>query len=219
MKTNRWTLITLTAAIFLYPVIGRAGAIIHSSGLEAYALTDTWDESGCLETIVYIDAVSGKAQQPPGPPAPGAFLNAGIMVNNYCTGEWSYAYGGTTLANSDFQIARNLNDAQLAAAPSLYGYHCSAPDENGQVSCNEINLVATGNLTWTPITPPSTERQTDTTHMPKCNQTYRATGTFRLAAVSGSFSDGTNNYGFGETAFGLIGSARYSTLIVGCSTF
>ncbi|MBZ5565064.1 MAG: hypothetical protein LAP13_21915 [Acidobacteriia bacterium] len=219
MKPNLWTLFALTVVIFLYPLRGRAGAIIHSSGLEAYATTDTWDESGCVETVVYMDAVRGKAQQPPGPPAPGAFLYAGISLNNICTGEWSYAYGGTTLADSDFQIAKNLNNAQLAATPSLDGTHCSAPDENGQVSCNEIHLSGIVNLSWTPTTPPSSERQTDSNHTPKCNQTYRATGTFRMAAVSGSFSDGTNNYGFAEDAFALMGSARYSTLIVGCSSF
>ncbi len=219
MKRNGWTLVALTTLVFLCPLIARAGVIYHSGGLEAFASTYAYDGSGCIEAYVYVDAVNGKGQQPPGPPAQGAFLYAGISVYNYCTGESSYLNGSATLAGSDFQIDRQLDDAQLATTASLYGTHCSAPDENGQVTCNEVQSDWTFNVSWQGISAPSRERFVETYHNPKCNETYRTSGKIRQAAVSGSVSDGTNTYALADEAAGVIVSARYSTLIVGCSNF
>ncbi|HSJ89688.1 MAG TPA: hypothetical protein VK909_20920 [Anaerolineales bacterium] len=83
-------------------------------GQFAEAFFSTFDETGCVETFVYVAGQEGKVKQD-GKPAADSTVVVNILQFNHCTGEYLLdAFGFDTLAPDDFVIDKKINQATLA---------------------------------------------------------------------------------------------------------
>src|SRR5215467_8652512 len=96
MKQGRATLCSVVALNLILGPAARATTTDHlsSAGDSAYAIFDSFDSTGCVETFVTMNAAAYMQHNAPGAPLkPGPFLAVLIFQNDLCTGAFSSAFG------------------------------------------------------------------------------------------------------------------------------
>jgi hypothetical protein len=181
--------------VFALPAISRAVERFSSKGLSVFATFFSTD--GCIETFASVSASDEVTHQPPGPR--DSFSSAFISMTKSDQCEFTILLAAVssplcqeTLADTDFEVGKNLAWATLNTTVKLYD---SVSD-----SCIDVFI----DLTWTATG--SSTRQTNLLHDKSTDFMFiqKMTGTGRTAEASGTVSDGTTNFSPDPDPFGSI---------------
>ena len=143
-------------------------------GQFAEAFFSTFDETGCVETFVYVAGQEGKVKQD-GKPAADSTVVVNILQFNHCTGEYLLdAFGFDTLAPDDFVIDKKINQATLATTVLVGDFVSGA------------SFPVDIHVSWTGVGETSTVKDREKVNEPGFKLNYRFMGTFRQAEASGT---------------------------------
>ena len=143
-------------------------------GQFAEAFFSTFDETGCVETFVYVAGQEGKVKQD-GKPAADSTVVVNILQFNHCTGEYLLdAFGFDTLAPDDFVIDKKINQATLATTVLVGDFVSGA------------SFPVDIHVSWTGVGETSNVKDREKVNEPGFKLNYRFMGTFRQAEASGT---------------------------------
>ena len=163
-------------------------------GQFAEAIFSTFDETGCIETSVYVAGQEGKVKQA-GRPAVDSTVVVNILQFNHCTGEYLLdAFGFETLAPGDFVIDRKINQATLATTVLVGDFVSGA------------SFPVDINVSWMGVGETSTTKDHEKVNEPGFKLNYRFIGTFRLAEASGTVSGMGTNFTPEPAVFAQMGN-------------
>jgi hypothetical protein len=195
----------LVLATFSQHTTALANDIFHSRGQSATAFFSRTDPSGCIVTNAFVFASEEGFRSPPEPNEIASWTEFAISQYNACTGILLLdAEGFGLLADSDFQVSRNLDSASLNTTANTF-------DEVSR-TWFEVSI----HLTWTGTG--LLTHQNNTTHFnnPDCHINAHLNNPFRDAESSGSISDGTTNFAPAPSVSAAISSTNYGSAFVGC---
>jgi len=199
-------ILALYIAAFILPTSASAGDNFKFSGNSVDAFFETFDESGCVGTFVFVFANKGKFQSPPGPGSTSGFAEIFIDQFDFCS-ETSLlsASGGISLDNGAFQIDRSLTSASLNTTIRVFDF----------ISGTEFDVNI--DLAWVGVGDLS--RSTFHSHFksPGCAINERFRGSFRSAQASGTVFDGGTNFTPNPTDAAGLFSTSNGTLFIGCN--
>jgi hypothetical protein len=211
MKTimKVFAVIALIAATFSYSsnasAGGGGGSPSRYKGLGASAFFSSVDESGCIFTQTSVFANEQTVRSQPGPSSPMSFVSVFISMYDSCTGTQLFsADGWALLAAPDLEVSRQLDSATLNATITMFEY----------VSGGTFDVYV--NLAWAGVSPIGHEMSQFHYRFDGCQQKSQNNGTFRLAQVSGSVSDGGTEYASAQFTDARIFSSKGGTIIHGC---
>ena len=133
----------------------------------------------CSTTDLWVQAIDGKLQEPPGNGTQLHEVHLGYYEDNWCTGEWRDFGGSSTVGL--IQIDSKLETGSLQAAIEVFAY----------VSGLYRTIIV--DLEFTADGPAIRETQTDSRSYPGFHMRSRYQGLFRPAAVTGAVWDGAEN--------------------------
>ena len=204
---RRIAVIVLVLGLALSVAVAPAAAkteTFHFSfkGQFAEALFSTVDETGCIETFVYVAGQDGKVKQD-GKPVVESIAILNIIQFNFCTGETLLdAFGIATLAPDDFVIDKQLNEATLNTTMVV--------DEFLTGTTFPVDI----NVSWTGVGPATTVKDRFKIREPGFKLNSRFMGTFRLAEASGTVSGLGMNFTPEPAFFAQMGNVKTGDVLI-----
>lgn len=172
-------------------------------GLTADAEFDTFDPSGCVETLVSLQAVNGRIKVIGGPQVSSSLFVFIFQADN-CTGtELFFGDAFATLQQGVFQIDSSLKSATLNTTTDVFDF------------VSNTSLPVGISLTWTGSSQLAGFEDNSNFRDPTFNFKFnsRFSGTFRRGTASGSVTLSAANLAPGVTAANL-GSVKEGELSV-----
>jgi len=138
------------------------------------------DQSGCVETFVFVFGSNETTRQGPGKPISGPIAVVQLSQYDFCNNTLGEYFG--IAEDAGFEVSRKLDQAHLKA--SVPGFL----DETG------VETPALVDLTWTGAGDLFTQSDRSRVKFPGSMLTQWFKGTFRPAQVSGSVTIGKQNF-------------------------
>lgn len=186
-------LAALTLSIVTLPTPGLTRPIlVRGSGTTAGAIFSSTDQSGCINTQVFLNGQQNRLQTPPGAPAMSVASFITIIRFDTCTSSFSTVSGST--ADADFQADGALNHATLQTTIQV----CDSSS-----SCFDVFV----DLAWTATDRPFRSIVTAHLQSPTGGLFDHFMGMFRDAQAAGTVSDGVTNFTPTPSVFAQLGDA------------
>jgi hypothetical protein len=184
---------------------GGGGSTYKFKGLGASAFYSSLDETGCIFTQTSVFANEQTVKYQPGPAIPEAYISVFISQYDSCTGTQLFAADGSApLAVEDLQVSKKLKSATVNATVTMTEY-----------TSGETFDVAVS-LAWTGVSSIGQESSQYQYRFEGCQQKSNNNGTFRLAQVSGTVSDGITDYTQASFVDARVFSSKGGTRTHGC---
>ncbi len=184
---------------------GGGGSPSKFKGLGASAFFSSVDESGCIFTQTSVFANEQTVRTQPGPSNPSSFVSVFISQFDSCTGTQLLAADGSALlAAQDLAVSKKLESATLNTTVNMF--------ESVSGGTFDVNV----SLTWAGVSSIGHEMSQFHYRFEGCQQKSQNNGTFRLAQVSGSVSDGVTEYLESSFVDARVFSSKGGTIIHGC---
>lgn len=184
---------------------GGGGSTYKFKGLGASAYFSSVDESGCIFTDTSVFANEQTIRIQGGPATPESYVSIFISQYDSCTGtQLMAADGWALLAASDLDVSKKLKSATLNATVPMNEY---ASGETFDVAVS---------LAWTGVSSIGHESSQYQYRFEGCQQKSNNNGTFRLAQVSGSVSDGVTEYTQASFVDARVFSSKGGSRAQGC---
>ena len=184
---------------------GGGGSPSKFKGLGASAFFSSVDESGCIFTQTSVFANEQTVRTQSGPASPSSFVFIFISQFDSCTGTQLLAADGSALlAAQDLEVSKKLESATLNTTVNMF--------ESVSGGTFDVNV----SLTWAGVSSIGHEMSQFHYRFEGCQQKSQNNGTFRLAQVSGSVSDGVTEYVQSSFVDARVFSSKGGTIIHGC---
>jgi len=152
------------------------------AGLTASAFFDSFDPTGCVETLASVFAISDRTQTMGRPEAtPTAFVSL-FQADNCTFTLLVSAFGSADLSAATFQIKQNLDSATLNTSIDVFDF------VSGTTFPVDISLI------WTGTGGLTVSKFHNITRMPGLQENSTFTGTSRPATASGSMTSLWTNF-------------------------
>jgi hypothetical protein len=205
MRTRLLLVVSLAMVLLAVALPARAAGAetLHLSfdGLTAEASFSGLDPSGCVSTHVGVFADDGRFRTGTGQPEVAATATIVVSQIDDCTGTLLLAGDGlAVLAPGEFQIDDKLTAASLTATIEIFDF------------VSGTFLPVNVSVRWTGIGETFSSKDRLHQTFPGFKVLKRFDGTGRLAAASGTVSDGTTNFTPEPADFAQLSSVRQGEL-------
>lgn len=203
MRRNT-TLICLAAAfgLALLPPAARAEASVsHFQDESAHAYFTGVDSTGCIYSMVDVNAYEDRFQAPPGPPQRGSWATLYVYQYDYCQDVTvRNFYGLSELTADALTVSGGLKSARVATVLTLFDY----------VSGGQIQ--ASLDLTWTGTGDLFQGGGSSHFNGPQYGSFGRYRGSSRQAELAGTIVVGSTNIELGADGYASIQSSQSGTI-------
>lgn len=178
---------------------------------------DFQSNSDCVSSDVYV-YVSDDFTRTGGTTTEGSWISINTNSYNWCTGDFSYGWGGDTGTVQVSQTGSTLT-AQGSIAVYMYSGNSGgtsaglAGSGTGGGGGSTSTVTYTVNLTWKGFGTPSRQMQEFHYQSPGFITSGHYTGTSQNAITSGTLSDGTTNFAASPSTYGEWINADSGTFV------